>query len=93
MSEGLKVLVVVISYHPLLLLSLQIQISFHRINIPIFWLQILEKVKIAYDIPIVTDVHESIQVSSFTILYSLVLICLVEKIFFLVCWLESNPVT
>ena len=28
-----------------------------------FWLQILEKVKIAYDIPVVTDVHESIQVS------------------------------
>ena len=29
-----------------------------------FWLQILEKVKLAYDIPIVTDVHETIQVIS-----------------------------
>ena len=27
-----------------------------------YFLQILEKVKIAYDIPIVTDVHEAIQV-------------------------------
>jgi hypothetical protein len=27
--------------------------------------QILEKVKIAYDLPIVTDVHEAIQVKSF----------------------------
>jgi hypothetical protein len=33
--------------------------------IVLFFPQILEKVKIAYDIPIVTDVHEAIQVKSF----------------------------
>ena len=48
-----------------------------------FYSQILEKVKIAYDIPIVTDVHETIQVKCLVLLY--IQYTIVSLIFIFVC--------
>lgn len=54
--------------------ALFIHIDCSKLN-RLFKLQILEKVKITYDLPIVTDVHESHQVSFIFRLCSIVQIC------------------